>query len=92
MKNSISFMFENLDAAMDVLKKLYEIGRKQDYVTYADLGKILSIDVVDKEIYHNYGWTNLWESKIKPVEGYISDDWVLILPKMKKIKIKKESN
>lgn len=83
------FTFDSFDEAMNIHKKLFEIGRKNRYVTYADL--ILLIfdeDVHIPQIYYKYGWNNLIESRVEHISKF---KWVLKLPQIKLLKKIKEN-
>lgn len=94
----MEFIFETFDEAMQVHKHLFELRRKKGYVTCADLysmvmkDEVEKIEICSKEIYHNHGWTNLFEVEVEPSDKYINGKWILKLPKAKILKnlIKKE--
>lgn len=80
------FIFETFEEAINVHRKLFELGRKKHFVTYADLYKMtnkVEDDKVLPDIYENHGWTNLWHIKLEP---YDKTRWILRLPEIKLIK------
>ena len=77
------FMFETFEEANGVHQKLFNILRDNGVITYADIYSLLHVSDVCKSSYYKYGWTNLWEAKVEPAEGYINGEWVLVMPKIK---------
>ena len=80
MEESIDFIFETFEAAMDVHTKLFEIIKKNGFVTYADLYLLVNKDVDNcKEEFHRFGWANLFYVKVEP---YKDKRWILKMPEM----------
>lgn len=79
------FMFETFDEAMGVHKKLFSMLRENGTITYADLYSLITTGYNPKTSHYQYGWTNLWGSKVEPAEGYINGEWFLSMPKVKKL-------
>ena len=81
MKNLIKFAFKSFDEAINVQKQLFKICRAKGYVTFADLFFLTHDDeeeralINSKDIYHNFGWTNLWSSKVEPLDDYANGDY-----------------
>lgn len=95
MKFLNEFIFDSFDEAMKVHKKIFEICREKHYVTCADLYFLLHTEDEYKlcpSTFYNHGWTNLWTSKVEPSEDMANGNWILKLPQVKYIKIKKEND
>lgn len=83
--NQTEFIFQTFDEAISVHKKLFEIMRNNGVVTYADLHIAANKEYNKKDIeYFNYGWTNLWYSKVEPYDD--DGNWILRMPKMEHFK------
>lgn len=79
------FIFETFEEAMEVHGDLFKILRTNGFVTYFDLDNMMNPEKsydIPKEEYKNFGWYNLFDSKVKP---YYNNKWVLILPEIVKI-------
>lgn len=88
------FVFDGFAEAIAAHQKIFKIGYKNKYITYAEVYTIIygegSIDNLD--IYNRFGWTNLLELKPKEEKG----KYVLEFPKIENleniVKMKGESN
>ena len=77
---SIEFIFDTFEDAMDVHTKLFEIIRKNGFVTYADLYFLVNKDVEScVEEFYRFGWANLFYIKLEP---YKNKRWILKMPDM----------
>lgn len=83
---SEEFIFETFDEAMDIHKNIFKLLRENGFVTLADLHYTMNKSDVFPDDFYDHGWTNLIYAKIEPYYGR----WVLTMPKMEKLSIKKK--
>lgn len=83
MKFLTEFYFDTFERAMNMHSKLFEIIRKNGYVTYADILKLNLCEPIYgsiPDLYNKMGWANLFEAKVV--------DTTLILPPITNIENK----
>lgn len=93
-KFETEFIFDTFDEAMNVHKELFKLLRECGYISYQTLYFYIYKKTDVRKGAENYGWTNLWYSKVQP---YGTDgQWVLKLPELenlsKKLKEKENKN
>lgn len=79
-----NFIFSTFDEAMDVHKQLFRLLREDGYVRYETLYIYINKERPEDNEVKEYGWGNLWDSKVEPLG--IDGDWVLKLPEPQKLK------
>lgn len=90
MNLASEFIFDNFQDPMKIHAELFKMIRSTGFVTYGDL--LYMIEQKDNMVYpkeyYDYGWTNLWEAKVEPFKD--EGDWILRMPKIKRLTMKKE--
>lgn len=79
------FIFKTFDEAFDVHKKIYELGRKNGFVSYGAVYMLVTKEpqvIAMPKIYQINGWTNLTESKVVQCADGL---WKMVLPPVQNI-------
>lgn len=80
----VAVVFDNFGNAMDVHMKLFELVRKYGCVSWREFSKIVAPndDIFKCEKYDEYGWDYLCDVSVDP---YKDDQWIILMPEMKKL-------
>lgn len=68
MRFLTEFEYDTFEHAMDIHSKIYELMRKNGYVTYADVlkfGLFQPLHSTIPDLYNKMGWINLWGAKVE---------------------------
>ena len=85
------FIFETLDDAVMVQRKLDEIMNEKGFVTCYRLYKMLGFldeDKIYPDIYYNHGWASLWGSRVERIDNCVNGKWILKMPQIKRLNVK----
>lgn len=84
LKMMPEFIFDTFEEAMDCHKQMFKLLREDGLVRYETLYIFYTKERLEDERLKEYGWGNLFTSKVEPYDD--NGKWLLKLPEPQKIK------